>query len=117
MYNQRGTLISVRKALESWSIKPIMVDKTTEDRPRKTQLDAWHRDARFESKFPRRADFARRMLLASFEPAAERADLVEMAQISVSGMRQKLEAELRGGSRTAARLLTGIFANRRDGSH
>jgi hypothetical protein len=48
---------------------------------------------------------------------ARKLELLEMAETSVSGMRQQLENELRSGSKTAAKLLLGLFGDRREGEH
>jgi hypothetical protein len=50
-------------------------------------------------------------------PPSERDAIRLQAAVSASAIRQKLEAELRAGSRTASRMLLGLFADPRDGSH
>jgi hypothetical protein len=48
---------------------------------------------------------------------AQRARLGEEAARDMTALRVQLEAELRAGSKTAARMITGIFADRREGEH
>jgi uncharacterized iron-regulated membrane protein len=57
-----------------------------------------------------------KQMMAQSPPSAQEAVRLRAAA-SASTLRNRLETELRAGSRTAARLLTGLFADSRDGSH